>query len=78
MTAWINNLDQTVCRKLQNYVVHSYVNTFYSSAIQVKNPQSVSNNFTIYNFRENYAYDLSGWGSGTTDILISYYNVTES
>ncbi|MEM0195934.1 MAG: hypothetical protein QXJ24_06445 [Thermoplasmatales archaeon] len=52
--------------------------TVYSSAIQVKNPQSVSNNFTIHNFRENYAYDLSGWGSGTTDILISYYNVTES
>ncbi|MCW6159297.1 MAG: hypothetical protein LVQ63_07475 [Thermoplasmatales archaeon] len=50
----------------------------YSSAIQVKNPQSVSNYFTVYNYRENYAYNLSGWGSGTTDLLLSYYNVTES
>lgn len=50
----------------------------YSSAIQIKNPQSVTNYFTIYNYKENYAYNLSGWGSGTTDLLLSYYNVTES
>lgn len=50
----------------------------YASEIQVKNPQSVQNYITIYNYKENYAYNLSGWGSGTTDLLLSYYNVTES
>ncbi len=50
----------------------------YSSAIQVKNPQIISNYFTIYDYRETYAYNLSGRESGTTDLLLSYYNVTES
>jgi hypothetical protein len=47
----------------------------YSNEISIENP-GPPQVFDVYTYQTIYNYNLSGWGSSTDQLLVSYYNVT--